>query len=530
MLGETSALLRTEPKGIVGLPTSFAVYINYLIGTGVFSLPLAFYASGWFLALVSFLVFGCLSLLTALWIPDVMSRTQGLLATSVATSSSLSSLSSNEAAYKILTPKPTLEQLQLSYRRLDYTLMCEVFGGTYLKYACQIIVMFYGWSCLWGYVVVFSSSMDSVFFQYVLGQECDMLTAHSAGCEAGYYLWLFFFSVFCISMFTRDISEQAGVQTFMTAYRFFTLVLMMTTVMVALQVSEPPPSPDTLQRRGTGFFKLDGFATTFSYTSLAFSVHYNLPDIIQPLRRREKKFVPLLIVGGQLCGLIFYLLLAWLAAYFFSARTLPLVTLNWESYTGLDGGWGQGPARGFSYLVKALVICFPAVNMMSAYPLIVLSLAQNLSHLSILQRYFPAASVSEKEKNGKDSNNNNSNHHSGDGMDIMDGSLAALPPREVLKIKICRVICGAPPLLLGAMIHNLGVILKIAGLCGFCLLLFIPSLLQLLSIHHYVSRWGAGAEKTPYSTCLSSRALAVFLLLVSSVFFSYSVAVVVSDH
>lgn len=62
-----------------------------------------------------------------------------------------------------------------------------------------------------------------------------------------------------------------------------------------------------------------------------------------------------------------------------SPRTFPLVTLNWSEYTGVAGGWGLTASVPFwATFIKLFIMLFPVFNMLSVYPLICVSLGDNL--------------------------------------------------------------------------------------------------------------------------------------------------------
>lgn len=55
-------------------------------------------------------------------------------------------------------------------------------------------------------------------------------------------------------------------------------------------------------------------------------------------------------------------------------------------FAGHAGGWGPGDTLWFAYILKLLIMLFPVINMVSVYPLISVTLGENL--LAILPRMW----------------------------------------------------------------------------------------------------------------------------------------------
>jgi hypothetical protein len=73
--------------------------------------------------------------------------------------------------------------------------------------------------------------------------------------------------------------------------------------------------------------------------------------------------------------------------YWYSPHTLPLVTLNWSSYSGIDGGWGVADAASglhtpiWAVGVRLFIMLFPVINILSVYPLVCVTLGDNMAML-----------------------------------------------------------------------------------------------------------------------------------------------------
>lgn len=72
----------------------------------------------------------------------------------------------------------------------------------------------------------------------------------------------------------------------------------------------------------------------------------------------------------------FYVVLALLSSIYFGKKTTPLVTLNWQHYSGFEGGWG-GDYRHRPWWATAIqlwIMFFPVFDMLSVFPLVGISL------------------------------------------------------------------------------------------------------------------------------------------------------------
>ena len=52
--------------------------------------------------------------------------------------------------------------------------------------------------------------------------------------------------------------------------------------------------------------------------------------------------------------------------------------LNWQGYTGRDGGWGEGKTMVIAYIVELAILLFPIINLTNDFPLVAITLSSNL--------------------------------------------------------------------------------------------------------------------------------------------------------
>jgi hypothetical protein len=145
-------------------------------------------------------------------------------------------------------------------------------------------MIMYCYGALWSYVAIFSSSASTMFFQYALGEECNIYESPSTSCTIGYYGALVIFGTIVIIMAFMDVSEQATLQLILTAYRFLAFLLMAATICCALYYPNPFDSGASKEppyiSHATDGIHWGGFGTIFSFAAVALNVHYNLPDVV----------------------------------------------------------------------------------------------------------------------------------------------------------------------------------------------------------------------------------------------------------
>lgn len=335
---------------------------------------------------------------------------------------------------------------------------------------------------LWAYAAVFGSSVAALFWQFALQGECDIYGEPSFYCSLTYYIVLLLFAIIVVPLALMNVGEQATMQLVMTVYRFSAFAVMFVTLVIGLaygsnpNVTAPvanstvngttptPPLPDPNAHAAyTDLLAWSGFAGVFSTAAVALNFHWVLPEIVQPLQPPSRQHVRGMAASALLVAASFYLLFGLLGAVFFGSNTYPLATLNWASYTGRLGGWG-GPLSDrllISYFVQFWVMLFPVLDMLSIFPMVGISLGNNLA------QFAPDAF---KDRFG---------------------------PRSILIVS--RLLATVPPLIAAGALGKINHIFDISGLFAFFLQIFFPAALQLLSRRLCARTWGIGSWITPFS-------------------------------
>lgn len=444
------ATLGVKPYGPL---VALAMALNYIIGTGCFGLPFAFSQAGLALSTALLVAGAAGSLVTMNYTLEALARAEGV------SSAALSG-----------APRH-----QLTFRKFEFATVGELFAGPAGKLVVQAVMVLYCVGSLWSYASVFASSMSSLFFSFALGASCDVYADDpSSGCLTGYYVFMLIFAVVVLSMVLMDLSDQAAVQKFLSAYRIVAFLLMLATMIVKLAVD----GQDAAVARANAIGAVDwgNFGKGFGPTLLALNCQYNMPDALQPLE--PKRFARPVALGALAIAGAFYLLVGFLGAVAFD-QINPLATLMWSSYSGCGNGWDECSYwNPIGTIVQLVILLFPVVNVVSAYPMVGVTVGDNM-HMS-----FPR-------------------------------SVSARFGHEATR-SMCRLSVAVPPILLAVVFKKLDFIFSIAGLFGFLLGLSIPCWFQVIGTRYCQRVWGfKGASVTPFTEpIISSEAFAgTFLVL-----------------
>jgi len=504
---------KNPPKSIAtyGKVTAFAVAVNYIIGAGVFGLPYAFYKAGIPLTIITLVFFAFFLVLLAGWVLEVISRVQGwtdYCSSSTRSSNSVESVTTsvNTAMSDEGSSQPLLAHLKpinhIGFEVISYTRFSKVFGGRKGMIVTQIMIALYSLGSLWAYVATVGSSVAMLGFEFFVKNEtCNIYHDPSPKCQQTYYLSVLAFAIIAVPLSLLAIAEQRILQVLLTAYRFIAFGVMLVSVIVAWAIGGPIPrnvssslaSFDELSSSSDNMsiwnFKWAGFGLMFPSAALALNLHWNIPDVVAPAK--DKKPMKVVLASAQIVSLIFYILIGGVCAIYFDPPD-PLVTLNWGSYTGHQGGWGAGNQLWWAKVVELVIVCFPILNLINVFPLVAVSLASNVEAL------FP--DVEKPQPHGKV-------------FSFFFGSSADSRHRHM----IIRFYCCIPPLVLGALLGKLDVIFTISGMFGFILEFIVPTVFHMISSNFLVKRFGAGSDVTPYTNWSSNKFWVLLTLIIGSI-------------
>ena len=499
--------------GSVSTLGGYSVFVNCLIGSTAFALPYAFYSAGIPLTSAVLVFFLVLTMFTAWWVLELLARTHGYVRAGAYDEDHPDSAEGKPLLEQagVQQPENRIEKVKYSFTDFSY-----VFGGPVWRDITQVITWLCSYGALWSYAASFSSSLAMFVFKHAFKESCNIYHDPSPACTWTYYGGVALYGLIVIPLCLMSISEQKYFQYALTIYRFASFALMLATVIVAYVVSGPLNGGKFVFNSAAEFFldesvsdssvfeslssavddgasiwsfKWKGFGVMFASTALSLGFHANIPDVATPCE--NKKALRTVVGGVTVTGFTFYLLVGTICAIFFNPPD-PLVTLNWETYTGRNGGWGEGEPYWWASVIQVLIILFPVIQLVNVYPLVAIALASNMN--SYVTSILDPKKDTVGQKVGKfifGSDTNGRHRH------WVTGLLSSVPP------------------LIGACISGeLDIIFSFTGIFDFALEFLIPAVFQCLSVYTFVKRWGKGSEKTDYTGWHSKPFVAWFTIVV----------------
>ena len=366
--------------------------------------------------------------------------------------------------------------------------MCSIFLGRWGKLAYEIILTLFSTTGLWSYATVFATSTASIIPLVGVTQinQCNFDDNNvPTDCDTAYYVYMAIFAVIVLTISCFEMTETWIVQVSLTCYRFFALTIMIVTLYLAM-FAEPynftvtAHAPYIATHRA---FHWAGFSTVFSTAVFAQMMHHSCPGLAQPVR--QKSTLRKMFFTAYLCTFVFYTLVGVLAALYFGPGTNQLVTLNWRTYSGLGFNPPSLSARPlYSVIISYFIIMFPVLDILSAFPLNVVTLGNNIFY-GLPDRWTNAGRS------------------------------------RPIKI-ICRLSAGIPPLILASVFRSLTTIISFAGSLGFFLAFIFPGLLQIFSIRRTKQMFN-GSWSTPFTWHFSHPIYAYVVVVLASIGFVFMI-------
>ncbi len=343
------------------------------------------------------------------------------------------------------------EDLSRSIHELEVTDLAEEFLGAWGKFIYQASLMALTYVGLLAYTQVFNDTFRSQLFP----------TAPS-------YLPPLLFGIIVIPLSCFDLSEQVFAQVLMSILRFLSLGILLIGTIVALftdwnnsllhEALDSPSSSleitDASSHYSSIFYaNFSGFGVMFTTAIFSQLFQHSVPGLIRPLKEEHKKFIPQIFAYALLTTTIIYILSGTFCVLYFGSHLQQSVNLNFIDFTwGVRASPQNGSIISFITCLAMTVVLFPALDTLSVFPLIAITLGNNL-HAA-----FPQ----------------------------VDNWLKQLPVLATYDKKLLRkwtsllwrLVAAIPPVILSVVVTNLVVSLQIAGLCGIIVALVTPALLH----------------------------------------------------
>ena len=423
-------------------------------------------------------------------------------------------------------PRPSAYLISHS-RRFEVADLFSFFLGGRARVVYVAVLSGYMYGALWAYGTVFASSFAAnvpvAFFNG--GQPCAIQEhgAVNAGCLGTFYTWLGAFALLAVPLACMELTEQISVQVLMFGARLLVVLLMVGTVLSGwascpagsvVFAGLPSAANATSAAAGAGaisgsalpassLFDATGLAGLLPVATYAFIFHHSVPVLAHPVA--HKASLPSLFAASFAVCCLAYGALGLIVSLGFGEAINQQCNLNWKDYVGCVApapGSGEGSvtpasASPLALGVRFIVLIFPALDVLSAYPLNAITLGNNLqaacmggSGGSGSQAAGEGAEEAEGgalAPGGASSSSAAAAAAAGQPPSLLARCLPSAAPaagsRGALALRTAfRLLAAVPPILAGALSTASGIdldqILRWTGLIGVAIAFLIPALLR----------------------------------------------------
>eukprot|EP00535_Pseudo-nitzschia_heimii_P009081 CAMPEP_0197191534 /NCGR_PEP_ID=MMETSP1423-20130617/23559_1 /TAXON_ID=476441 /ORGANISM="Pseudo-nitzschia heimii, Strain UNC1101" /LENGTH=604 /DNA_ID=CAMNT_0042644203 /DNA_START=114 /DNA_END=1925 /DNA_ORIENTATION=+ len=379
-------------------------------------------------------------------------------------------------------------------RKFEMNALCRVFLGKRGLHAFTLILSLYMCGTLWAYTSVFSSALARAFpiFSETDNGGIDNifhldLTMGESPESLNYNFYAIVFACIVVPLSCLELDEQVPLQVVLTACRFLMFFLMIGTAQIcAVDMAEIRALKTVMNATNPEFqdmnfdnnienFRWSGIQKTLPILIFANIYHHSIPGLSHPAADKGK--IGTVFVATNAFTTISYLILALTLASAFGPRIEQSSNLNWGFFHAKTGQVdSQGNVVGAAWWTKAIsmyIVLFPAIDVVSAFPLNAITLGNNL---------FGAA----YSKNIHKVENN-----------------------RWLRTAF-RLLASVPPIIFGVLVRELGVITDYTGTMGFMIGLTFPAILYVAS--RRMARRRRFALDTFYTSYCSKIPIATFVI------------------
>lgn len=366
----------------------------------------------------------------------------------------------------------------VKHRKFEVNSLCRVFVGKAGLRIYTGFICLYIYCTLWAYTCVFASAMAAAAPVFAGGDE-----------DANYLIFAVIFASVVVPMSCMEMHEQVAVQVTMTGARFLMLGLMLgTSRQCALDVAREGAFVEAPLVRFSGISKMAPIMV------FAHIYHHSIPGLAHPVADKTK--LSGMFLSTAVFSTLAYSFIGLVLGSNFGDNIEQSSNLMWKRFTGGtavydDDGQTIISIAGWAEAISLYVLCFPALDVVSAFPLNAITLGNNMMGSAYGKR------IHEVEKNRR------------------------------IRTQF-RLFASVPPIVFGILERQLGTITDYAGTTGFVIGFSFPALLYLQS--------RARAERKHFSTstfyasyCSSNRA-ARFLFSFGLLMVAYVVFFLIKDE
>uniref|UniRef100_K3W5Q5 Amino acid transporter transmembrane domain-containing protein n=1 Tax=Globisporangium ultimum (strain ATCC 200006 / CBS 805.95 / DAOM BR144) TaxID=431595 RepID=K3W5Q5_GLOUD len=415
---------------------AYAFTVNYILGVGSLGIPYAFFRAGLAMSNLMIVLVTLISYMTVMWVSETVARAREAYVVSYINETTPLNESDAKAAELRYDDFPEVTQL------------CDRFLGKLGSRMYQLSLLGLMYGGLLGYSQVF---VNSFLTQVTSIGGVEITSLHAA---------LLFGSI-VIPLSCSDLTEQIYVQLAMSIVRFGALLIMIVSASYAMYADPYDSGVDwaslssdaaTASPPFVSEYKLvdlSGFGVMFSTGVFSQLFQHSVPGLLAPLGTRNQVKSHAIFGSTLVTTMLFYIVLGSICSLYFGPKVASSINLNWADFT-----WGLAASASLLPLwvkiMSTIVVIFPALDTLSVYPLISVTLGDNMAAV-VPHRW-----------------------------------VSAFGGKPFWKL-VCRFAASIPPLLVSVFVSDLSITLQFSGMSGIYVAFFAPALLQLYASREFPS-------------------------------------------
>jgi len=420
-----------DAHGTFGFWPAVATTVNYIVGAGFLGIPAVVAKAGLLLSPLVIMVFGVFLDFTKDLLVEVLGRVEAIAKVEAIAHRHVeegrqgSGGPRAELRLEDALVKPSREEYLVSrHRKFEITDQLYMLIGKKAQLAYVAALCLYMYGSLVGYGTIAAASLTAnVPVSFLGGETCDV---QKQECGAPYRFWLLLYALLVVPCSALEIREQVIMQGVMFLLRIAIMALLAGTTAAGFGCDGVVFADVAPGTEGTGvpLANAGGLGALIPTAVFAFVFHHSVPALSQPVAAKETLRsvfrTAFLIVGACYVGI------GVAVAAFFGSRVDSQCNLNWVGYVGCmprpagysaaawpggagasapacssSGAWAPGcvdvSARpAWATAVAYVVLLFPALDVLSAFPLNALTLGNNLMSAALGESALAAPSPTEE--------------------------------------------------------------------------------------------------------------------------------------
>ena len=366
------------PHGKFGLLTGYIFVINTCIGAGFLSIPWAFDNAGWLFCVIYQIIVSIQGYFMCMMILEAMSRAEILLRMTEEGKDihqiALRKLFSKPIAQERLIQPPHLRPI-ITNRMINCSDIVKLVFGERTGMVYLILFYFYQLGTLVAFISIFSSSFAS---NVPLGNEetCDIYATSSFynDCRWKYWVYLAVYSIITVYMTMKGIEEQQAFQFTMSILRFSVMLLIILISIVDL--TSEKNNQDSGHNSLTWPPLVNPLNIGHAIPIIFFASNFQLqmPTLIESINNKAYNLPRISILALMTC-FVLYTSMGLLVSV--TVDSVPsMASLAYRHYTA---GYSASDRPFWTYIAEYLIVLTPAIDVISAYPIQALSMADALT-------------------------------------------------------------------------------------------------------------------------------------------------------